>query len=1067
MKNNKLSEEERTQLKEAVKEALMSYDSNAIIQMLVQQGYDPFYAQSIVEEAEEEDTVIPNQNVEDTSEADALEQEQQTQVQEEEDALEATRKQMLAEQQQMADEDAEADVMQDMEEQEYFNFAMGGMPRAQFGIDVNPMPNAQFSQGEEQPYITWPTMEGDLMRDGGMPSKRSFLKKMTKHLIKANMGMEQASKMPSPYGDINNPTASDVSGKKNFISALNKQTQMFQAKQQAEQMYNNMYGMMAEGGDTTTENPFAMDMAQFGPPADQHDPLEHLHSYGESLTHELPLDTSMESRQFGGAKNRRIKRANRALFGVPFMPPGTSVDYEFGPLGGLRKASAETDLAALSQLFNMLPGSPNANPFVTLPGMARQAGYRMKVTQGRLVEKEIEDINNQSIKEVATETGNQTAEQKSAETPTINTSNVIPQSTPVRKTPPATKPVGTKQAPVSQNKISNKANLSKATESGLPPIGKRPKTVKPKPKVKPKVKPVVPNTANPTGRGGSFMFEEGGFVDVENPDLYKFIYGGDDISIPYINNTDMYREGGRILPQAQPGMSSFDQFRLQKMNPDGTLRNAPSLPGSEELMGNPYRQPQQQPVVPSSNQNQPVWNPEKTGYRDPYSGWDGTGSMPWITSSNAPGSPWKEDPRQQMNPQMQQYMQYMQMMSGNQMMGNPFAFGAPRGLGLGRAALKGLTGLSRDFNYFTGANPANWNIPEGYTKLRTETSKDRGKWYNPFDTKRVTTYEYTKPGEAGAPGAKPKEPENAPGYNPKAAGPGYSGYNADSDGNTIPDYLQASGPGMMPGTPTAPNDLGRRAERAIRRGERRSERQRGSDESTGITPMSDADYMARVQANRGQGADANLPTAPRVNTGTGMSGIFEGLDVPGANPYKQPTPANKPLYAPGSGSGSGMYNVMGDFEDGGYVPDYYTFDGYLPMAGTGIVSDTPDFQAVQDPNAIKYTVEEQSGWSWDPKKLGNAMSVGSNMVSSVLEDLQSVKNKRFGSNKQNYARDIDRELAYRGVADQEGNDKKVGYKTGRTYSKYGGAQYKDGGTYSLTQAQIDQIRKMGGDVEFI
>ncbi len=219
MKNNKLSEEERTQLKEAVKEALMSYDSNAIIQMLVQQGYDPFYAQSIVEEAEEEDTVIPNQNVEDTSEADALEQEQQTQVQEEEDALEATRKQMLAEQQQMADEDAEADVMQDMEEQEYFNFAMGGMPRAQFGIDVNPMPNAQFSQGEEQPYITWPTMEGDLMRDGGMPSKRSFLKKMTKHLIKANMGMEQASKMPSPYGDINNPTASDVSGKKNFISA--------------------------------------------------------------------------------------------------------------------------------------------------------------------------------------------------------------------------------------------------------------------------------------------------------------------------------------------------------------------------------------------------------------------------------------------------------------------------------------------------------------------------------------------------------------------------------------------------------------------------------------------------------------------------------------------------------------------------------------------------------------------------------------------------------------------------------------------------------------------------------
>ena len=96
--------------------------------------------------------------------------------------------------------------------------------------------------------------------------------------------------------------------------------------------------------------------------------LEHLHSYGESLTHELPLDTSMESfdkMQFGGFRDRRIKRANRALFGVPFAPPGASVDYEFGPLGGLRKASADIDVSMLANMFKMLPGSPNANPFVT------------------------------------------------------------------------------------------------------------------------------------------------------------------------------------------------------------------------------------------------------------------------------------------------------------------------------------------------------------------------------------------------------------------------------------------------------------------------------------------------------------------------------------------------------------------------------------------------------------------------------------------------------------------------------------------------------------------------------
>jgi hypothetical protein len=249
--------------------------------------------------------------------------------------------------------------------------------------------------------------------------------------------------------------------------------------------------------------------------------------------------------------------------------------------------------------------------------------------------------------------------------------------------------------------------------------------------------------------------------------------------------------------------------------------------------------------------------------------------------------------------------------------------------------------------------------------------------------------------------------------------------------------------------------------------------------------MSDADYMARVQANRTKGADNFLPPAPRQGTGTGMSSIFGGLEGPGvntpaANPLVQPNPMNQPLYRPGSGSGSGMFNVGEEFayggymEEGGYVPDYYTFDGYLPMANNGIVSDTPDFQMVQDPNSVKYRIEEQSGFSFDPNKLGNTIGVGSNMASSILEDLQSVGAQRFGSNKQNYSRDIDRQLAYRGVTDQEGIDKKAGFESGRTYTgKYGGSkykeggQYKNGGTYSLTQEQIDQIRKMGGDVEFI
>jgi hypothetical protein len=1081
---NKNSNADELALKEAVQEALGSYDSTVVMQMLTQQGYDPFYAQQLIEEAEDEaqsaKPVIPE----------TVEEVKEETVMQEEDPMEQARQALIAESQQEAiDADEEDDAYQDITEQEYFGFANGGLVKANYGIE---MPNTEYNEDEEQSYITWPTMEGDLMRNGGVPNKRAFLKKMTKHLMKANLGMEQNSDTPSPYGDVSNPMGNNVSGKKNFLSAVNNQAQMFQAKEKAQQMYNNMYGM-AEGGDTST----------FGPPLDQHDPMEHLNIYGESLSREFQDPTSMETKQMqfgGGMRNRRITRANKALFGVPMMPPGTSVDYEFGPLGGLRRASAETDLTQFAQLFKMLPGSPNANPLATLPDLIATMQKNMP-SKDQIVKEVITAINNQSIKEVASSTGNQAAQTKSNETPTITTSNVIPNTTAKVKSnyQPSPKPVNTTKSN-NQAKVQAKPTVSSTVnKSGLPTIGKRKEEVKPELRKKVSKGKTYYDLGSMIYRYGMqgklpWFMEEGGFVDTENPDLYKFIYGGDDISIPYIEDTDMYREGG-YLPRADNGLSAFDQFRLQKTNPDGTLKNKPTLSGGEELMGNPYRQGQQ-----SSG------NGFQVGQRVDF------GQMPGVI-------PWNTG-QQQMNPQqMQQYMQMMQQMQGQ----NPFAYGAPRGLGLGRAALQGLTGLSRDFNYFTGDNPGNWNIPEGYTNLKKETFKDRGKWYSPFDTKRVTTYEYSKPGEpgtppAGAPGAIPEttpKVENAPGYDPNAAGPGYSGYNADANGDNIPDYLA--------GTPSTGEDTKELSKRETRRNERdirRNERDRyprsnvkGLEDESRVSvrageratrrdlrrgerkdpnafyegepkegmnaPMSDADYMAKVQFNRTLGADNVLPTAPRTGTGTGMSSVFGGLEGPGvnspvSNPLVKPNPIQQPLYRPGSGSGSGMYNVGEEFEDGGYVPSYYTFGGYLPMADNGIISDTPDFQNPQDPNAIKYKIEEQSAWSMNPSVLGENIGIGANMFADQEGAFRTMQNKRYNANKTNFASDIDRELTYRGITDQEGIDKKAGFESGRTYTgKYGGSkykaggQYKTGGVYSLTQAEIDQIRKMGGDVEFI
>ena len=97
MKNNDTKSEEQTAaLKEAVQTALDSYDSTVVLQMLIQQGYDPFYAQSIVDEAEEDSAVIPSKNkksevIPDESEEDLKRQ----QAQEEEEALAASKQEAL------------------------------------------------------------------------------------------------------------------------------------------------------------------------------------------------------------------------------------------------------------------------------------------------------------------------------------------------------------------------------------------------------------------------------------------------------------------------------------------------------------------------------------------------------------------------------------------------------------------------------------------------------------------------------------------------------------------------------------------------------------------------------------------------------------------------------------------------------------------------------------------------------------------------------------------------------------------------------------------------------------
>lgn len=108
---------------------------------------------------------------------------------------------------------------------------------------------------------------------------------------------------------------------------------------------------------------------------------------------------------------------------------------------------------------------------------------------------------------------------------------------------------------------------------------------------------------NPTG----LRQQEGGITD-QASGLYKFMNGGDDISIPQVGeltNDPYFAEGGL--------------YRFQGENDSQTDK---SNTNANNEMPTWFKQ--------WASQNVP------SGYRDPYSGWDGTGSMPFITTANAP-----------------------------------------------------------------------------------------------------------------------------------------------------------------------------------------------------------------------------------------------------------------------------------------------------------------------------------------------------------------------------------------------------------------------------------------------
>lgn len=199
-----------------------------------------------------------------------------------------------------------------------------------------------------------------LMQYGGTNGKRKFMREAMSHLNKAAEGMQQqSSNSASLRGTADDIQGNSLSSKHTFIPAVKQTAQYEVNKKFAEDQYNQMMGQQYKSG-------------------------------GES---------------------RRIRRANQAIFGTPHSLPGANVNYEFGPLGGVRHASVEFNPAMMQSMFgvqSVMPGMISGQNGSYTPTYQIK-GTRVKSSSETQAAQDAKAVNASTMGKVATDTPNSEA----------------------------------------------------------------------------------------------------------------------------------------------------------------------------------------------------------------------------------------------------------------------------------------------------------------------------------------------------------------------------------------------------------------------------------------------------------------------------------------------------------------------------------------------------------------------------------------------------------------------------------------------------------------------------------
>jgi hypothetical protein len=945
-----------------------------------------------------------------------------------------------------------------------------------------------------------------------------------------------------------------------------------------------------------------------------------LHNYGEALDHMMPnnnttgYNTSFSGDQMAFGGTRRVRRANKAFFGSPTALPGATTDYEFGPLGGLKKGRVEYDLGKLGQALKDNPqlasmlmpqmgmgmprggglwnrwtsnNVPQFNPFGSYSsGYSSYSGSSSSSygsPQSRL-KWATQTVNNSADPSKNDEAGNlknnsdlTNKRQKYQEyinwwgenaigkdisgndmsrgAPISFEEFVAPDSTGMseysywsNKSVPGSTPVGSVSSgsnpnkdaavvsPVKSNYVAPKKKSQKKPEAPISsnPVGAAvtPNVVIPKAAgapVVPKAKTYIKDEDEDQGSGPgvwdyirmgaqmlhpgmSFPFAEGGFVDFERPDLNRFVYGGDE-----------YEYGGGIRQFGPGGPNEVDpNYR------DAGGRNYQDYidwQGADAIGNDKFGNKMSR----RAPQTYAEWKAEQEADKKPAGTTQGnTGNTTYDQSYF--DNMFKNDPKFKQG--FEQFLQSKGMPTNSQRgssnisqgdgmggrdpqgamrwtnnQGTPLVGMGPANRGFGSGLLNAV-GLNKDFKaYYSPQGQITREMisqmmKNGTNKVTETKFKDRGNRFNPFDNKKVTEWEVNPATGQPVPAAG-TQGSNAPGnntsgYNPTAAGPGYSGYNADSDGDGVSDYLETPNPQDQKSSGTLGNNTG-----APQVGPQNNMSSQGALSGVDGTQSTTAN-IPNTGVNEDIPKDMYYQTAP--GKGVNSEGALVSERSPGGMFQKL-----KETYGNVKGMLSGKR-----YDEGGYVPEYMAYGGYMPDYGYGgmmhynpggtVVGPNQDFAGVQqnniaedkDGNKIpdylelgkdpamgadankaptKYRLEEETAMSFDPKKAGKAMDTSLTAFNELDKRVEFAKNREQENSQFMYASDIDRQLLSKGLGDpNEGVWKQnIGFESGRTYaSKFGGAKMAKGGStyakgkvYSLTMDEINEIKSRGGSVKFI